>query len=319
MTVNVAIKTNGALVLGCDSIASSTRWMINPRRVDLKAEKDGKFIAKFGEDDLQPVVTDIRDGAIKMFKVQETNPSVGAVTTGTAALNSMSIDNLAHKYIESHNPMTSVEKVAEGFLAFIRSEYDEDQGELEDMYRGELEFLLGGYDMGEPLPTLYKLDVKSNTMKLELEKKPGITWAGQSDYVEAFVNGAKVRHIAMLHKQMNEVIEMRKTSVAESIRTQLDQQGLSNVSLDIDIPPVDVGEIEWWHGLKKIETSYLPTQSAIDLAALLVNIQSGYAAYGPTMATVGGRTRIGVITQNSHFRMIGEPELLHKHARFSSE
>ena len=25
------------------------------------------------------------------------------------------------------------------------------------------------------------------------------------------------------------------------------------------------------------------------LAALLVNIQSGYAAYGPTMATVGGR------------------------------
>jgi hypothetical protein len=61
----------------------------------------------------------------------------------------------------------------------------------------------------------------------------------------------------------------------------------------------------------------LPLQDAVDLAAFLVNLQSGRAKFGSGVATVGGRTHIGVITKQK-FVMLDEPELRHTNVGFVS-
>ena len=55
----------------------------------------------------------------------------------------------------------------------------------------------------------------------------------------------------------------------------------------------------------------------MDLVAFLVNLQSGRAKFGSGVATVGGRTHVGVITKN-RFEMLEEPRLKHTNTGFTS-
>ena len=61
----------------------------------------------------------------------------------------------------------------------------------------------------------------------------------------------------------------------------------------------------------------LPLQDAIDFAAFLVNMQSGRSKFVPGVATVGGRTHIGVITKGNGFKMLNELELSHRNTGFT--
>ena len=59
----------------------------------------------------------------------------------------------------------------------------------------------------------------------------------------------------------------------------------------------------------EIAYGHLPIQDAIDFAAYLVELQSGRAKFASGVATVGGRTHIGIVTKQGGFRMLDEPEL----------
>jgi hypothetical protein len=65
-----------------------------------------------------------------------------------------------------------------------------------------------------------------------------------------------------------------------------------------------------------IECANLPLQDAVDLVSSLVNLQSGRSKFVRGVATVGGRTRIGVITKSADLRMINEPEIIHRNIGF---
>jgi hypothetical protein len=51
------------------------------------------------------------------------------------------------------------------------------------------------------------------------------------------------------------------------------------------------------------------SSEAIDLTAYLVGLQSGKAKFAKGIATVGGRTRIGLIRKQEGVHMLNEPEL----------
>ena len=53
----------------------------------------------------------------------------------------------------------------------------------------------------------------------------------------------------------------------------------------------------------------LPIKDSLDLTAYLVELQSGQAKFAKGIATVGGRTRIGLIRKQEGFHMLNEPEL----------
>ena len=87
MTINLALVTGEVLIMGCDSIASSTRPMVNPfRRPWLKDGKgklvkdaDGRFLMPLDTSDITPVVYNLMSGVTKMFLVYKNPPIVEAI------------------------------------------------------------------------------------------------------------------------------------------------------------------------------------------------------------------------------------------------
>ena len=76
MTINVVLVCRDALILGCDSIASSTKAMIEPWRFVEKdgdgnpvVDDQGRFVAKFGIGNYEWVATDVWGGVTKMFEL----------------------------------------------------------------------------------------------------------------------------------------------------------------------------------------------------------------------------------------------------------
>ena len=88
--------------------------------------------------------------------------------------------------------------------------------------------------------------------------------------------------------------------------------------MNIELPAAPEITIQWDRYRCNIACGNLPLQDAVDLAAFLVNLQSGMSKFAIGVPTVGGRTHVGVVTRHEGFRMLGEPELRHTHVGFVS-
>jgi hypothetical protein len=132
MTINIAVVTSEGLVLGCDSIASVTQYLLNPFTMPLRKTSDGRLRVTFRPEDLMPQVTDARDGVTKMFALADHLAPAAAVTTGLAKLNERSMRSYAGEFLEGlreQSPPLTIKEIATRFLAFMREE-------CEKHYRG---------------------------------------------------------------------------------------------------------------------------------------------------------------------------------------
>jgi hypothetical protein len=82
-------------------------------------------------------------------------------------------------------------------------------------------------------------------------------------------------------------------------------------NIDTGFPNRPQVSIAWDAFQCDISYANLPPQDAVDFASYLVGLQSGKSKFASGVATVGGRTHIGVITKREGFRMLDEPELRH--------
>ena len=91
MTINVALVTSEALIMGCDSIASSSRPMIDPFNQswvqddegEFVRDPEGRYLMRLEMSDIQQVVSTLMSGVSKMFLVHA-EPPVVATTAGAA-------------------------------------------------------------------------------------------------------------------------------------------------------------------------------------------------------------------------------------------
>lgn len=327
MTINVAVVTSEALVLGCDSIASVTGYFVDPFE---KAEQlpNGKLRLEIGPEDITQQVTNAWDGVTKMFAIHGSKVPVGAVTAGLAKLRGRSTNSYATEFLTdfggSDSRLTTVSEVAEEFLKFIRGCYDEHYKDspIPEEYRDGPLFLVGGYSKKEHLPSLYRINVQKNTVTEQYKAgKFGIAWEGQADAVERLIRGYDSDVRSSIEQSVAQVVEeIRRslaTEVAGILQRIVDQGGRrlpEGVVAELPQPPEI--KLPWDRFHSPISYGNLPVQDAVDFAAYLVSLQSGKAKFASGVATVGGRTHIGVITKSLGFRMLDEPELRHRNIGF---
>jgi|26BtaG_2_1085354.scaffolds.fasta_scaffold11657_1 hypothetical protein len=298
MTINIALATSEAIVLGCDSLSSMAEPVFKARDVELVIDDNGRpvqdehgnFVFKGMA---STAVTTVFGGVRKMFCLSEHTTQVAAVTAGLAILENMTIAEHANKFRrESGNNLTTVEEVAGAFLQYVRNKWEITVGYIDspneqsfDEYPN-VEFLIAGFEPnGEGC--VYRVDVLKNSMDLQYDGQPGIAWAGQANFVHRLLIGAdgSLEH-DLVHNRgvdpnvFNEALRVSKTN---------------------------------------IDFANLPTQYAIDFVEMLVNTQSGMQRFEPGIATVGGRTHIGVLRRGEEFTMLNEPQLIHKHTGFNHD
>ena len=329
MTVNVALVTSEALILGCDSIASTRGYYLNPFKFPLEPDEEGKYVLKFTFDDIERPVVDVRSGVTKMFPIHEGESPVAAVTSGVAKLNDKTMRAIAEEYLRRRAGMSktlvNVHAIANDFLRFVRKEYEDNykDSELKEPFWDGPEFLVGGFGRDDSFPSLFRIRVKENeifphfTRDRGANDGAGIAWNGQASAVERWAKGYDVRLTAKINdafdqhrKDMTEVMIRVLAEILEKLEAEM--PGGVETTLP-DKPDLDA----IWSAVNlPIDYSNLPEQDGVELVAHLVNMQSGRDKFASGVATVGGRTHIGIVTKSKGFRMLNEPEVVHQHVGF---
>jgi len=237
MTINIGLITSDGLILGCDSIASSTRSMIDPFSADVEYAKDdkgkllvdseGNSLVAISPDNITRVVTSAFGGAKKMFSVYENgNTAVAAITSGMGKVRDRTIYGLVEDFIvfssKRAKPYANVETVVKAFLKFIRKEYEihyKNAGIPED-YWTPLNFLIGGYGKNDKFPSLYRIAVETNSYHKHFAGKEGdcgVAWGGQADSVERLVNGYSHELKYQIDQKYKDVITQYRKDMEKSL------------------------------------------------------------------------------------------------------
>jgi hypothetical protein len=79
VTINIAVLTSDALVLSCDSIASVTKYLVDPFACHSERTEDDSLSVTVTAADIIPQVTNTWDGVTKLFLLQDGYSKVGHV------------------------------------------------------------------------------------------------------------------------------------------------------------------------------------------------------------------------------------------------
>ncbi|MBX8516060.1 hypothetical protein K5D69_15300 [Pseudomonas cichorii] len=339
MTINIAIATYDAIVLGCDSLSSQIEQAVLPFRngVGFARDADGNELVDatgskvISSAQLQPYVTNVFGGAQKMFCLyQDDDTTVAAVTAGMATLCGVTIAGIANRFrkknIGEAQTFKSVQAVTEAFLAHVRQEweqeveYDTAAEELRP-YFPDLQFIVGGYGTEDATSKVFKLSVKDMTLSEQFtwKTRSGACFAGQSDFVQRLLVGVDDRIVSQIDGTIGQLATTHGHAVAQGIIDQLKAAGVEiPEGITFNLPEFSC-ELPWFDNVAAIDFGNLPTQYAVDLAELLVNLQSGMQRFAVGVATVGGRTHIGVLKRGEKFAMLNEPKLVHNHTGYSHD
>jgi hypothetical protein len=342
MTVNVALVTSEALILGCDSIASATRLYLDPlnftdREQDgsFKADETGKWTARFSFENLTTVVTDAWGGVTKMFRLCADPNPVAAVTSGLAALNEQKISGFVKKFSEaqgSAGQFTTVSAVVNAFVEYIGDEYEKAHENVQDAFRSDLDFLIGGFGREDAFPSVYRVNLnRPKDKRLSSVYGPGqgfsgrtgLVWAGQADGVERLLFGVDSLLRRSVDAAAREYADSLYKSMSQSVVNIL---AATLAKLNATLPPdVDTAlpaqppfKVNWDEGQLSIDFANLPLQDAVDFVSYLVGLQSGKAKFVRGVPQVGGRTHIGIVQRGS-FTMPNEPELSHRNIGYARD
>jgi hypothetical protein len=339
MTINIAIATYDAIVLGCDSLSSIVEQAILPFRhgVGFARDADGnELIDATGNRVvstayLQPYVTNVFGGAQKMFLLYEDDDtSVAAVTAGMATLCGLTIAGISHRFRKmctgEGTSFKTVKEVSEAFLAYVRSEWEkeidyEHAPEEQKPYFPDVQFIVGGYGIDDQTSKVFKLSISNRTLDEQFcwKTRSGTCFAGQSDFVERLLVGVDGRVIDQVAWTIEHELENRTRDLIQRTMDQLKAAGIDipeGFTIEAPQPPID---LPWFTSIANIDFANLPTQYAVDLVELLVNLQSGMQRFANGVATVGGRTHVGVLKRGEKFAMLNEPKLVHNHTGYSHD
>ena len=342
MTINIGLVTNEHVILGCDSVSSVTGWFLDPRNFveklpdgSYKVDDNGNYVATFAPSDLQQVVTDAWGGVTKMFCLCaiDTNPVAG-VTSGLAHLNNRSISAIAGSFASSiaNQNFTTVRAVVEKFVEYLAVEYETHNNGIPPSLRDDVEFLIGGFGASEQFPSLYRVNlIKPADSRIAplygegagFTGRSGIAWSGSADGVQRLILGYDLplqRQVQLQAEQIvNELYESMSEAALQIVADVLGALGAQlPEGINTELPAKPVVHINWDQFQLPISFATLPLQSAVELVSYLVNLQSGKAKFVFGVPTVGGRTHVGLITSGG-FRMLNEPELLHRNTGFDRD
>ena len=108
--------------------------------------------------------------------------------------------------------------------------------------------------------------------------------------------------------------------VTDLVNEILDQLGQKlPAGTTINAPSVEEVKPDWKLFALPIECSNLPLQEAVNFASAMVMVQASHSRFATGVATVGGRTHIGIVTKAKGFWALNEPEITHRFTGLSDD
>jgi len=329
VTSLVALATKDGIVLGCDSLGTSLKELIDPFELieffdrnkkgwPLRKDKDGNPLFKNYWsllDKARPVPYTHMTHMNKIFDL--TALEMGIMTAGIASLGDSTIGSLIEE-LKRRNPAlkkrrsieNTVKRVAEAIRDSIGERYDKEHPNTGS--QPPLEFLLAGYDSNNSQPKIVRITFPRKTIALEFEKPPfGIAFAGQMKEIQRLVFGTdsenmqkiRDRHIELLRKYRQRVNEWLKKKAPSPI--EIPEIGKK------EIDKLDMFGEQWKLNRFGANWGDFSEQNAIECVDFFVNIMIKSQQFGEGMPTVGPPMHIALITKEKGFRFVSREEYEH--------
>lgn len=327
MTTLVALATKDALVMGCDSLGTTTRQMIDPmdlwkffdsdNEFILKLDKDGKPLIKSFKDiysESQPIASEHMTHMTKLFSLEPLK--TGVMITGITSIGKRTVRSLIEEFknkkaksikrLKEYSVNDVAEKLKKHILTYYEKEY------VEEKTQPDLELIIGGYGSKDEIPSIFRIKLPAKEIKQQLEKGDfGIVFGGQMREIQRIVFGTdnwntlrlSRRHIVLLRKYRDGINKLLKKN-----------------GIDFEIPDVTIEEIkkgkldifaDGWD-LEGFDANWgnFSEQNAIECVDFFVNIMTKSQQFSSGMPTVGGNVHIALITKDK-FQFISREEYFH--------
>ena len=224
MTTLAAIVTKDALVMGCDSLATVTKALIDPMEMVEFFDEAAEFKLKLDEAGT-PVLLDFKTLLGKtqlvpynqmshMTKLFSLDPlPMGVMHTGITSIGERTVRSLVNEFklkdkafANARSRNYTVRSVGERLLEWLWGHYSD---AYSDSLKPDMELLIGGYSRQEQIPKVWRLRVQDHAIEPGLPDDVGfgIVFGGQTDWIQRIVFGTDFRNKLKLHLRTKELLE----------------------------------------------------------------------------------------------------------------
>ena len=319
MTTLVSLITKDSVVLGCDSLATSVKPLVDP--YDLIDFCDGQD----EPDDPRPTLVTISfaqllsravrypyDHMTHVDKLHSLAPlKMGVMITGISGLGDRTIKSLISEFIDTNfncgpedankAPIEDIATNLCGFMApYYASEYPD-----KTQYRPKLEFILAGYSKTHTNANSIRIIFPDENIEPP-EGKFGIMFGGQTKEIQRIIFGIDNDNI----QRIEDIYEYKLQEYHNKLTAYLEEQ---NITVELPNPYdfiSETGPISFDWNLEQFDADWgnFSEQNAIECVHWLVEIMSKSQQFSSSSPTVGGETNIAIITKNDGFRFVSKRE-----------
>lgn len=329
MTTLVALSTKDCLVLGCDSLGSSSKKLVNPidlvdyfdltdSTLSLKLDKNGKPILK-NFNDIYKLSHDVpfthMPHMSKLFSLEPLEMAL--MITGVTSIGDRTIKSIIEEFkskdlmfrVKPKPRNYSVETLAHKILDFVTEFYDT---EHTSSSKPSLELILAGYGKRDALPEVYRIQFPDKKVVKSFGKGDfGIVLGGQNKEIQRIVFGTDDRNRWKIHTRHIELLREYRVHCNTLLKA-------NSVSFEIpellgeDIEKYKIFQNDW--DLEGFDANWgdFSEQNAIECVDFLVSIMIKSQEFSYGMPTVGGEVHIALITKSSGVKFISKEEYMHK-------
>lgn len=324
MTTLVALSTKDALVMGCDSLGTVTKDLIDTLELyhyfdpqkDWKIRKDAKGkpllnnvrqLMEFSESVPYIHMTHVS----KLFSLEPL--PIGIMTSGISSIGDRTIKSLISEfkrtdkaYVGNKLPTNfTVRSVGERIQEFIMAHYSNEFPE--ERTKPVLEFLIGGYDKQSPIPSIYRIHINKNELNPTIDDF-GIAFGGQMQEIQRIVFGTDFNNRIKIAARTGNLLNEYHRLLVEHLKQN---------NIDVELPtPSDYGNTLTFFNNYDLDRFYarwedFSEQNAIECVDFFINVMIKSQQFSARLPTVGGDVHIALITKEKGFRYISGEEIRH--------
>ncbi|MGM0587896.1 MAG: hypothetical protein ACQETE_05760 [Bacteroidota bacterium] len=329
MTTTASFVTRDCVVMGCDSLATTSKPMLDPHVLlqhYFNIEKDGSLTLKKNDEGdrrlnnianissiLEKIPYNQQSNVTKIYHLAPAN--IGVLFAGIASIGDMSIKNIMESFLDDDDVKDYLKKssytisgTASRLMDFISNIYSKEFSG-EDYYPS-MEIIVSGYSKQYHRAEVAKIIFGGSDKEPEIEQscKRGeseIVFGGQYDIIQRIVYGIDFDSYYTYRKHIDELFN-RYHSLLE--------RKLNEADIALSLPKLE--EIEELNKLKKdrfwngigFSLANFSEQAAIDFIEFLIQVMIKSQQFSAKLPTVGGDIHMAIVTKSGGFRWLSKEE-----------
>ena len=314
--------------MGADSLATVTKPLVDPLDLSEYFDADNEFKIKVDDqgkplldslltimEQAQSVPYNQLGNVLKLFNLSPL--PMGVMFSSITSIGNRTIGKMISEFKDEDQAFDAdaepsnftVRMVADRLLGSLRQYYASTYPQRHA--QPELELIVGGYDNLNHLPSLYRIDVRENTIvEIFSDDSPfGVAFGGQNDWIQRIVFGTDQNNQIRLAQRAHDLLLEYHRRISEAVVN-------AGIKFEVPVPDSWGDELklfnDWHlHGLDANIADF-SEQNAIDCVDFFIEIMKRVQAVSSRMPTVGGDINIAVIRKEDGFRFVSRQEWRHR-------